>query len=164
MEQKQEDALEVLKQFRDFIKGKAYHMASISWGELSTNQGKLDTERLVLVQELHENYECEDDGLSVRRVVKNAFGTYPFARIAWDVFEDWDKDLLLTEKVDYIYEHDLVNDNEDFNVEEIGRPYWVHQCLKNAEQLLENVIRQINSFIVTHSCLDVERKDNNANK
>ena len=152
MEEKQKQALGALKEFRDFIKDKAYKMASLSWKEYES----FDSEQLTLVQELHENYDEEDNGLSIRRIVKDAFGTYPFPRISWCVFEECDLEMSDVEKADYIYTNQLVNDNEDFDVDEVGRDSWVKRCWNVAEQLLKNVVKCIDEYIRIQEFLDKE--------
>ena len=142
---KQEQALDSLLETREWLKYQAFAMASLNYISVDENQQALLTE-------LHENYECEDEtGKTIRAICKDAFGSYPFERIDWNIFEDWDTFMTEDEQVDFLYEQHLVDDMDDFNVEDVGHIKWLDYCFSKAKERLEQIIRQIDSFIAEHA-------------
>lgn len=151
----QEDALDKLKDLRDWLKYQAYAMASLDYGQVDDNQQEL-------LNELHENYECKDDeGWTVRALCVKAFGgTPPFFRVDWDMFDDWNE-MTETEQADFIIEQRLDEGMDDFNCEDVGHIKWLDYCFARAKDLINATIWMINSYLYVYDARDnAELADN----
>lgn len=137
MNEQQIQAIKDLIEFRDWIKTLPYHLASVS----RRNPTELSE---AILRELAK--DRPDTWACIRRECLWAFGKFPFERVNWDTFEDWDKPELKDKKA-WLEERGIYCTNFDYRIDMAGFPKWAETCIFRAGLLIHDIVTSCNVFI-----------------
>lgn len=149
MNEQQIQAIKDLIEFRDWIKTLPYHLASVSRNHPTELSEAILRE---LAKDRPDTWAC------IRRECLWAFGKFPFERVDWYTFEDWDKPDLKDKKA-WLEERGIYCTNFDYRIDMAGFPKWAETCIFRASCLVDDIVSQCNVFINNMKLDYGERKE-----